>query len=465
MHSRRAGSVAVTATLLAVVATPLAATSAGAAADPLIDVGARPLGVAFSADGSQAFVANNDDSTLSVIDPATGAVVATIPTSPLPFGVTTSPGSPTTVYTSTTGDGPTIPSVDLVDPASATVTRLTGPLGNPSGVAADASFVYATNATGQFTRWPAAGGAAQGCELQTPTRGVVLVGTTAYVTQNALNSVAVVDTTTFACPPAAAAIPVGVGPWGIAYNPVRGEMYVVNATSATLSVISTSSNTVIETLPIGPGGRTAAVSPDGDRVYVSETDGLLRVLNRADPALGGTAVVGTGSEGVAASSDGLHVYVTNAGDGTVSPFTAPSVTTPADVSVGPGAAVTFSVTTQGDVTGLQWERSNDGGTTWSPIPDATEPTYSFTSTLADNGARFRVLASSIVFPGTQSESATLTVTAPPPPSPSPTPAPTTGPILAVTGSSSSGGLAALAAALILAGGAGVAVAGRRRQAG
>ena len=166
-------------------------------------------------------------------------------------------------------------------------------------------------------------------------------------------------------------------------------------------MISTATNLVVETLPIGPGGRTVAVSPDGDRVYVSETDGLLRVLNRADSALGGTAVVGTGSEGVAASSDGLHVYVTNAGDGTVSPFTAPSVTTPSDASVRPGTAVTFSVTTQGDVTGLQWERSDDDGATWSPIPDATDATYSLTATLADDGALFRVLASSIVFPGTQ----------------------------------------------------------------
>lgn len=463
MHPRRTGRLAVIATLLALVTTSLAATGAGAAADPVIDVGARPLGIAFSADGSQAFVANNDDSTLSVIDPATATVVATIPTSPLPFGVTTSPGAPTVVYTSTTGAGPIVPSVDLINPATASVTRLTGPLGNPSGLAADASFVYATNATGQFTRWPAAGGAAQGCELQTPTRGVVLVGTTAYVTQNALNSVAVIDTTTFACPPVAPAIPVGTGPWGIAYNPVRGEIYVVNATSATLSVISTATNTVVDTLPIGPGGRTVAVSPDGDRVYVTETDGLLLVLNRADPALGGSAVVGAGSEGVAASPDGVHVYVTNATDGTVTPFTRPTLTAPANASVAPDTAVTFSVTPAGDVTGLQWERSDDGGATWTPIPGATGTDYSFTATLADDGAQFRAVASSIVFAGTVSGVATLAVAAPPvPPTPAPSPSPTS-PILAVTGSTS-GSLALLAAGLVAVGALLVPLAARRRPA-
>ena len=157
---------AAAAALLTLVCVPVTTTGAQAAADPVIVVGDRPLGVAFSPDGSQAFVANGDDSTLSVIDTATATVTATIPTSPLPFGVTTSPGAPLTVYASTTGDGPVTPSVDLIDPATSSVTRLTGPLGNPSGVAADASFVYATNATGQFTRWPAAGGAAQGCDCR-----------------------------------------------------------------------------------------------------------------------------------------------------------------------------------------------------------------------------------------------------------------------------------------------------------
>jgi YVTN family beta-propeller protein len=59
-----------------------------------ISVGNGPVGVAFTPDGSQAYVANQFDHTVSVIATATNAVVATVDvgTSPIAFGIFIQPG-------------------------------------------------------------------------------------------------------------------------------------------------------------------------------------------------------------------------------------------------------------------------------------------------------------------------------------------------------------------------------------
>ena len=56
-----------------------------------ITVGAGPVGVAVSPDGTRAYVTNLGDDTVSVIDTATNTVTATIPVGDDPVGVAVSP--------------------------------------------------------------------------------------------------------------------------------------------------------------------------------------------------------------------------------------------------------------------------------------------------------------------------------------------------------------------------------------
>ncbi|WP_081681149.1 YncE family protein [Cellulomonas sp. URHD0024] len=462
---------------VALVAVGVAPAPSVAAPGPTIPVGDRPLGVAFSPDSSRAYVANADGNSLSVIDTATGTVVDMIATSPKPFDVTVSPDG-TRVYASAIGEGPIPGSLDIVDPSTGTVSPQLGPLGNPSGIAADASFVYVTNATGQFTRFPAAGGAAQGCELQTPTRGVALAHGTAYATLYDLNGVQAVDTATFTCaappPPPPPTVTVDNNPWGIVYNPVRDELYVGNSGTPSVSVIDPNTNTVTRTLPVGPGSRALAVSPDGDRLYITNSTPSLQVVNFANPLRSGIALVDPSSEGVDASPDGRLVYVTDAANDTVIPFERPTVTAPVDVSLVEGEAATFSVTTTGDVTDVTWETSRDGAT-WTPVPDVSGTTLTLNPVLADSGLQVRAVVHSVVFEWTTSESALLTVTAVPTPTPTPTQTPTPtstatpavpavpeGGELSATGSTS-GPLAGLALGLVVLG-AGAFLLARRRRA-
>jgi YVTN family beta-propeller protein len=69
-----------------------------------------------------------------------------------------------------------------------------------------------------------------------------------YVPDYGQSNVTVINTTTQAV---VATIPVGLGPFTPAYDPADGDIYVPNTVSNNLSIISTSTNTVIATLPYG----------------------------------------------------------------------------------------------------------------------------------------------------------------------------------------------------------------------
>lgn len=83
---------------------------------------------------------------------------------------------------------------------------------------------------------------------------------------------------------------------------------------------------------------------------------------------------------------------------------------PADQSVVEGSAATFAVVAS-NATGFQWQRSTDGGSSFSAVPGATSASYTTSATTqADSGTQYRVLVSGAG--GTLSSSAaTLTVTA------------------------------------------------------
>ncbi|MDL1861204.1 hypothetical protein FBR04_09265 [Betaproteobacteria bacterium PRO7] len=89
---------------------------------------------------------------------------------------------------------------------------------------------------------------------------------------------------------------------------------------------------------------------------------------------------------------------------------------PQDVSVAVGANATFTVVATGTNVQYQWQRSNDGGNTFSDIVGATNASYTLTNVQAsDNDARFRARAFNAAGSVT-SNAARLTVgSAPPPP--------------------------------------------------
>jgi len=96
---------------------------------------------------------------------------------------------------------------------------------------------------------------------------------------------------------------------------------------------------------------------------------------------------------------------------TVTPLTnLPTITTqPASLTIQAGTDAGFTVAASGNPSPtISWERSNDGGTTWTPITGGTSTTCSFIAAKTDNQAQFRALATNSLGTAT-SNPATLTV--------------------------------------------------------
>jgi hypothetical protein len=78
----------------------------------------------------------------------------------------------------------------------------------------------------------------------------------------------------------------------------------------------------------------------------------------------------------------------------VQPTAAPTITqSPQNVSVTEGSVATFSVAANGTGLAYQWQRSNNGGTSYANVTGATATSTSLTTALADNGSLWRVVVS------------------------------------------------------------------------
>jgi YVTN family beta-propeller protein len=251
-------------------------TATGTVVGSPITVGAEPIGAAVTPDGSAVYVANNDSSTVSVISTATNAVIAVSDPSQkisIPFGVAvTADGS--TAYVTNQGTN----SIAVISTANNTVTgTISDPSFNqPSGVA------------------------------------VTPDGSQVYVTNRGTDTVSVIATATNAV----SAITVGSEPSGVAVTPDGSTVYVANSSSSSVSVIATATNTVTGSpITVGHSPYGVAVTPDGTTVYVgNQGSNTVSAIDTATttvtPISGGSGGFSLPS-GVAVTPNGSQVYVTN----------------------------------------------------------------------------------------------------------------------------------------------------------
>jgi YVTN family beta-propeller protein len=262
----------------------------------------------------------SNGSDLAIIDTGSNTVVAKIPVaSSISFfptaGAVTSDGK--TVYLSNSDSSVSV--VDVATQAVVSSIRI-GVLGNflgPSGVAIspDGSDVYVTDGVGDLV------------DIATSTNTVVKTipltvlqgrggagvaiapdGSKIYVAQPSTNSVAVigrngnsVETT----------ITVGASPTELAITPDGSKLYVENM--STVSVISTRSNTVTKTIvtptPVQGYGGGIAVSPDGSRVYAGAggPSPVISVIATGSDSIVDSIPTGIGP--ITLTPDGAHLYV------------------------------------------------------------------------------------------------------------------------------------------------------------
>jgi|GEM_PF-4513090 len=128
-----------------------------------------------------------------------------------------------------------------------------------------------------------------------------------------------------------ATIPVGALPTLLSITPDGSRVYVANQGDRTISVISTATNTVLATIPLGPpppppgpgapsGPTEVALTPDGSRGYATTLpDNAVWVIDTAtNTVTAGPITVGQSPVGIAVHPTAPRAYVANLGAGTVS---------------------------------------------------------------------------------------------------------------------------------------------------
>ena len=233
-----------------------------------IGVGSIPTAVAFAPDGKTAYVTNQLDGALGVINVATRTQTATIalPNGANPFAVTVSPdgkqifisSNQTSVYVA---NAQTLTIVDAIPVGDAPNAFALSPNGRQLFVS---SFV---------------GGTAT--EFDIASHAVVRT----YVT--------------------------GGTPQGLTTNKKGTELYVVNE-AGYVTLFSTSTGATLATLPLAAGGFGAAVTPDDNHLYLTEPSaGVVQIVNLQNRKMKGTINVGGSPRRIAFSSTGRVGVVAN----------------------------------------------------------------------------------------------------------------------------------------------------------
>ena len=283
-----------------------------------------PLGVVVSSNSKYVYVVDPRRDTLSVIDAAINQVIDNaIYSGEAPIQLALSPkrktlyisneiitGTLTPIHLADLTPGPTITGIGA-NPLGLAIT----PNGKEIYLAAWSSGkVYVFDvATGKILA-PISVGSGPTDVVFTPN------GRTAYVANEDDSSVSVIDVANGVVE--GTPIPVGNLPVGINITPDGKTVYTINATS--VSAIDTNSNTVISTIDLSTlttgTGAFAAVTPEGDYLYVAVTDkldpsgapgNLVLISTATNEVVGTPVVVGINPFAVAIAPNGKHAYITS----------------------------------------------------------------------------------------------------------------------------------------------------------
>jgi YVTN family beta-propeller protein len=166
----------------------------------------------------------------------------------------------------------------------------------------------------------------------------------AYVANNGASTVSVINTTTNAV---VATVPVGTAPDGVAINQAGTLVYVTNKGSNNVSVISTSTNAVTATIPVSAGPTDVALNPSGTTAYVScGTGNQVAVINTAKKTVT-TNITVTDPVGLAVTANGAFLYVLSSSAGKVIVISTVTNTVFATISLGTGTPIGIALSPDG----------------------------------------------------------------------------------------------------------------------
>ncbi len=228
-----------------------------------VAVGTIPTNVTFNPGATRAYVTNQFDGAVGIVDVATNTQIGTISIGGNPFFSLVN-ASATRLYVSNNAN-----TVAVVNLANNTVVTAIPMPGAPNGMA------FSKNGTRLYVSVPVAG-------------AVVEINTTTNAATRTFN--------------------IGGIPQDLAV--VNGELWVANE-AGSLDVITLSSGALATSIPLPAGGFGLAVSPDLAQVYVTQPGGYLTVVNRVARAVITTLTLGGTPRKVAFNGPGTLAIVAN----------------------------------------------------------------------------------------------------------------------------------------------------------
>lgn len=271
-------------------------------------------------------ILNKTDATLAIVDPATNAVLATVPTGEGPHEVAASSDG-TTAFVSNYGGRTPGRSLSVIDLASRSEVRRVdlGQLSRPHGLAFHAGKLYVTSETAQLVARYDPTIAAVDARFptgQATTHMVVISRDGRYMcTANIRdNSVSIFSRGAadgeWTDP---VAVPVGRGPEGLDLSPGGKELWTAHSQDGGVSVIDLATHAVAATIDLKTQrSNRLKFTPDGTRVLVSDLDaGQFIVIDAKARKEIARIALGRMVEGILVTPDGTTAYVAENGDDAV----------------------------------------------------------------------------------------------------------------------------------------------------
>ena len=137
---------------------------------------------------------------------------------------------------------------------------------------------------------------------------------------------------TSAAPPSTT---VGVAPGTPLYDPANNEIYVPDAGSANVSVLSGSTDDLLTTIPVGSNPETPVLDPGSGEIFVANfLSGNVSVINASTDLVVGSITVGTGPRVPTYDPASDELFVPNNGSGNISVLSGVSARVVATLVVG-----------------------------------------------------------------------------------------------------------------------------------
>lgn len=301
--------------------------------------------------GTVLYVPNTFANTVSVVDTSSDTITATIPVGQWPY------------YTAVTPDGSQVfvpnylsGTVSVISGTTDSVTATIPVSSGPKGVAVDKAgrYAYVASSGGYLTQISTATDAVTGTVYVGDSPQTVAIspdGSTVYV-GGYVGAVTVVNTATMTV--SAAFSGQGGDAWSMAISPDGSYLYMADSvglypSNANVAVISTATDQVIAHVTLGQGSFILggiAVSPDGSTVYVSdEAQNTVSVISTATNTVTNTIKGFSGPTGIAINVTGSTVWVGNMGSTTVSVVDPATDTITGSISGFPGGSWGLSEST------------------------------------------------------------------------------------------------------------------------